>query len=88
MKDISGQMSIFDFLDKPQVDNPQEDNMGKYLKEAIMHGTGFVGGKERVYKLYQQEMTSKERAYAIKKEYGIGGAGWPNRRMRITRLYE
>lgn len=70
-------MSIFDFLDKPKVDNPQEDNMGKYLKEAIMHGTGFVGGKERVYKLYQQEMTSKERAYAIKKEYGIGGAGWP-----------
>lgn len=74
MKDIAGQISLFDMFgqsDKPDID------IQSYLKEAIMHGTGFVGGKERVYKLYQQEMQPQERAYAIKKEYGIGGAGWP-----------
>lgn len=74
MINIEGQMSLFDMFD--QADKPDTD-IQSYLKEAIMHGTGFVGGKERVYKLYQQEMSPQERAYAIKKEYGLGGAGWP-----------
>ena len=48
MKDIEGQISLFDMLG--QSDKPDTD-IQSYLKEAIMHGTGFVGGKERVYKL-------------------------------------
>ena len=74
MKDIAGQISLFDTIgqsDKSGVDDQT------YLKEAIMYGTGFVNGKKRVYELYQQEMSTKERTYAIKKEYGIGGSGWP-----------
>lgn len=74
MKDIEGQISLFDVLG--QSDKPDTD-IQSYLKEAIMHGTGFANGKKRVCELYQQEMSSQERAYAIKKKYGIGGAGWP-----------
>ena len=74
MIDIEGQMSIFDML--CQSYNPYTD-IQSYLKEAIKHGTGFANGKKRVYELYQQEISSQERAYAIKKEYGIGGSGWP-----------
>ena len=66
------QISMFDYLDKPK-----EKSIDDYLEEAIMHGTGFVNGKKRVYELYQNEISSTERAKLIKKEYGIGGAGWP-----------
>ncbi|MGN0348214.1 MAG: hypothetical protein ACI4DR_01625 [Roseburia sp.] len=74
MKDIAGQISLFDMLgqsDKSDVD------VQSYLKEAIMSGTCFVNGKKRVYELYQKNMTPSERARAIKEEYGLGGAGWP-----------
>ena len=74
MKYIVGQISLFDMLG--QSDAPGVDTQS-YLKEAIMHGTGFANGKKRVYELYQQEISPKERTYAIKKEYGIGGSGWP-----------
>lgn len=74
MKDIEGQISLFDTFG--QSDKPDTD-IQSYLKEAIMHGTGFVGGKKRVCELYQKEMQPSERATAIKEEYGIGGAGWP-----------
>lgn len=75
MKDIEGQISLFDIFN--QSDNPDIDIIQSYLTEAIMHGTGFKNGKKRVYEFYQKNMTSSERAAAIKEEYGLGGAGWP-----------
>lgn len=75
MKDITGQISLFDFI-APQ-DNPYIDPVEKYLEEVILHETAFSGGKKRIYELYQSDMTSTDRAKRIKDEYGLGGAGWP-----------
>ncbi|MBQ7266165.1 MAG: nucleotidyltransferase domain-containing protein [Firmicutes bacterium] len=40
---------------------------------SILEGTGFENGKHRVAELYDKNLTNKERAEVIKKEYGIGG---------------
>ena len=48
-----------------------------YIVSVLLRGTGFVGGKERVYKIYQTMDSPSERAKLIKKEFGLGGAGWP-----------
>lgn len=68
---MDGQLSIFDFIpnDKPDTNNIIKD----ILLDVIMTGTVFVGGKKRVYEFYNKDMTAKERANAIKDEYGIGG---------------
>ena len=42
-----------------------------------MRGTGFVGGKGRVCKIFETEIDAGTRAKRIKAEYGQGGAGWP-----------
>lgn len=73
--ECEGQMSLFDLIE-PQ-EQPKADIEKNYLEDAIMRGTVFVDGKKRVYELYQKNMTPSDRANAIKKEYGLGGAGWP-----------
>lgn len=73
MMQCEGQMSLFDAV---EVQN-SSDSVEAYLKEAIMHGTGFAGGKDRVTRLYKESLAPKERAKRIKEEYGVGGAGWP-----------
>ena len=40
---------------------------------AVTRGSGFVGGKQRIYEFYQQSLSVKERADWLKKEYGTGG---------------
>ena len=57
---------------KYEIDIPEE-----YIREALLHGSGFVGGKFRVEKMCYSDMSPQERAKAIKKEYGQGGAAWP-----------
>ena len=42
-----------------------------------MRGTGFIGGKGRVCKIFETEIDAGTRAKRIKAEYGQGGAGWP-----------
>ena len=49
----------------------------EYIKQVILRGTGFVGGKGRVCKIFEDEVSASERVKLIKKEYGQGGAGWP-----------
>lgn len=66
------QLSIFDLGYETR-----EKSIDDYVEEAILHGTGFVGGKKRVFELYNNDMPSSDRAKQIKKEYGTGGAGWP-----------
>ena len=49
----------------------------EYVKEVLLKGTGFVGGKGRVCEIYHTEIDAGTRAKRIKAEYGTGGAGWP-----------
>ncbi len=49
----------------------------EYIVQTLLRGTGFQGGKQRVFELYQNIGNADERAKRIRKEYGIGGAGWP-----------
>ncbi len=49
----------------------------EYVKEALMHGSGFEHGKRRIYAMFQDISDPGERVKAIRKEYGQGGAGWP-----------
>lgn len=73
MIQCEGQISLFDTVETQNTSDPIE----AYLKQAIMRGTGFAGGKDRVTNLYKENLTSRERAKRIKEEYGLGGAGWP-----------
>ncbi|WP_306723030.1 DEAD/DEAH box helicase family protein [Agathobacter rectalis] len=50
---------------------------GEYIKQVLMRGTGFVGGKGRVCKIFETEIDAGTRAKRIKAEYGQGGAVWP-----------
>lgn len=49
----------------------------KYVVETLLKGSGFQGGKKRIFELFQTVSDSSERSRLIKKEYGLGGAGWP-----------
>ena len=49
----------------------------EYIKQVLMGGTGFIGGKGRVCKIFETEIDAGTRAKRIKAEYGQGGAGWP-----------
>lgn len=69
----SGQNKGYTYLNpKTEITVPQ-----KFIKEVLMRGSGFQNGKERIYYMYQNISDKNERATAIKKEYGLGGAGWP-----------
>ena len=41
--------------------------------ELREHGSGFMGGKQRIMALYQTQPDRSLRAKALAKEYGIGG---------------
>ena len=49
----------------------------EYIRQVVLRGTGFVGGKGRVCEIFENELSASERAKKIKNEYGQGGAGWP-----------
>ena len=59
--------------------NPKKETVvpQEYIKQVLLRGSGFQGGKERIYNLYHDVSDAKERANLLKKEYGQGGAGWP-----------
>lgn len=71
MIQCDGQLSLFDTFSESQ-----EDIVEKYLKDAIQRGSGFVGGKQRITKLYANNLTAVERAKRIKDEYGQGEASY------------
>lgn len=50
----------------------------EYIREAVLEGPLIAGGKQRIYALYKNSgLTKAERAAEVKKEYGLGGRGWP-----------
>lgn len=59
--------------------NPKKSAIvpSEYIKQVLMRGTGFIGGKGRVCKIFETEIDAGTRAKRIKAEYGQGGAGWP-----------
>lgn len=71
MNQCEGQLSLFDTCAESQ-----ECLIEKYLKKAIQRGSGFAGGKQRIAKLYADNLTVGERAARIKDEYGQGGSSW------------
>ena len=48
-------------------------SQAKIENELRRHGSGFVGGKQRIMALYQIQPDRSLRAKALAKEYGIGG---------------
>ena len=48
----------------------------EYVKEALMHGNGFVHGKRRIYAIFQDISDVGERERAVREEYGNSGLGW------------
>lgn len=44
-------------------------------REAILHGSGFAGGKKRIIDFFASEYDDKKRAEFLKNEYGVGGWG-------------
>ena len=63
----------FNYLNPKKVSVvPQE-----YVKQVLLKGTGFVGGRGRICKIFKNEIDAGTRAKLIKAEYGIGGSGWP-----------
>lgn len=49
----------------------------EYVVQTLMRGSGYEGGRQRIYEMYQDISSPKERAVRLKKEYGHGGASWP-----------
>ena len=46
------------------------------INNCLLRGSGFVNGKKRILELFNNsELSSKQRAKLICKEYGIGGWG-------------
>ena len=75
-----GQMDIFDFLPNP-VYNPIFDFLSYY-------GTGFVGGRERIAKYWNEPHNKKERANFLKSEYGVGGfSAWGFMQKEPNKVY-
>ncbi len=42
-------------------------------RDAILHGSGFAGGKKRIIDFFAGEYDEKKRAEFLKNEYGVGG---------------
>jgi len=68
------------------------------IDAELRRGTGIMGGKLRVYALYQRDISSKEAVAALKKEYGTSGHShtfldgtngfvdyWPDKGMILRR---
>lgn len=52
----------------------KQDGNENVIKEELLNGSGFIGGKERIEKFYtDNNPDTKEFAGMLKKEYGIGG---------------
>ena len=59
--------------------NPKKSSFvpHEYVKTVLLKGSGFMGGRGRICKIFETEIDAGTRAKRIKAEYGIGGSGWP-----------
>ena len=79
MKELKQQEAAAKASGKYTYLNPkQEKNVPhEYVVQTLLRGSGFQNGKKRICGFYRDITDKKERASAIRKEYGQGGAGWP-----------
>lgn len=74
------QLSLFDdVFDQDTI----EDRM---IEKALLLGSGFVGGKERIWQFAQTRPTINELSNFLRHEYGIGG--WAKPELRNGELHE
>lgn len=66
--ECAGQIDIFNFL-------PKEDDIETI---TLLKGSGFEGGKQRIFDFFQKESNNTKRADFLKKEYGVGGWSMKN----------
>lgn len=66
---------VFDKENKAWIRNP---NYFDKVWDLVGHGTGFVDGKKRVRSYFSEKHTAQEKAQFLKKEYGLGGFGFPH----------
>lgn len=59
--------------------NPKQELVvpHEYMMAVLKRGSGYENGKKRIYEMFEKISDPAERANRIKKEYGLGGAGWP-----------
>lgn len=63
------QLTLFDdIFDPPGI----EDQM---IEKALLRGSGFAGGKARIWQFAQTHPSNGELANFLRNEYGIGGWG-------------
>lgn len=55
---------------EPELTVPHE-----YVKQVLMRGGNFSGGRKRIYTIFQEISSPGERVKAIRKEYGQGSVG-------------
>lgn len=73
VRQIDGQMSIFDILTNDDVAVNNRNNSFDPVEVYVLHGSGFVDGKIRIKKYFQKNKNKKDRIAFLKKEYGTGG---------------
>lgn len=85
-KGSHGQASFSFFTDKNRTALPEEYVYQRpvqvpaiphdYVRQALLRGSFFEHGKQRIYGIFASVSDAGERAVQIRKEYGKGGAGW------------
>ena len=81
MLEIDGQMNMFELLLGVEEDVTDswkaKCSLDEMLREALLRGTGFENGKERVFAIYQnKDLSAAERTKLLKQEFGIGASFW------------
>lgn len=65
MEQVLGQISMFDVQNYKISDTD--------IRQALLKGSGFSNGKNRIYDYFSKENDLKKQAEFLKNEYGVGG---------------
>lgn len=57
------------------------------LRLVALRGSGFRKGKDRIVDFFKENSKKSERVAFVKKEYGIGGFGSPDRKANYVHLF-
>jgi hypothetical protein len=66
--ELIGQMSLFESTEPTIQSVPLSE-----VDRELMRGSGFCGGKKRIYNYFRAEHTQTEKANFLKNEFDIGG---------------
>ncbi len=79
MDKLNAEIAVTEAQGKYHYLNPKKEKVipHEYVVQTLVRGSGYEGGRQRIYEIYQDISSPKERAVRLKKEYGQGGASWP-----------